>query len=76
MLDELRDVKNFELKATIGMKLLFFGHEMFATFVDYFRRDFLIFAFTMLFKPGTDAQKRFLGDKIIELAIPTVSIRI
>jgi len=58
------------------MKPLFFGLKMFAAFVDYFRWNFLVPAFIVLFKPGTDAQKSILGEKIIELAIPTVSTRI
>jgi hypothetical protein len=61
---------------TTGMKLSFFGFKMIAAFIYYFRRNFLVLAFTVLFKPGADAQKSILEEKIIELAIPAVSIRI
>jgi len=49
---------------------------MFTALVDYLRRNFLVLAFTVLFKPGANAQKSILEEKIIELAIPAVSIRI
>ena len=65
-----------ELTPRSGMKPLFFGHEMFAAYVCYLRRDFFVFAFAVLFKPGADAQKSILEEKIIELAIPAVNIRI
>jgi len=69
-------VENFEPNMTTGMKPLFFGFKVFAAFFDYFRWNFLVPTFTVLFKPGADSQKSILGKKIIELAIPAVSIRI
>lgn len=65
-----------ELTPRSGMKLLFFGFKMFAAYVCYLRRDFFVLDFTVLLKPGADAQKSILEEKIIELAIPAVSIRI
>lgn len=62
-MDELRDVENFEPNMTTAMKLLFFRNEMFAAFIYYLRRNFLVLAFIVLLKAGADAQKKILGGK-------------